>query len=91
MIDESLELQTEAQNVPMSFPNSDGNEIQMAPLVQVTNLKEAIFTLLDRHQKYDSNCIINPTELLYYSNMHIAFQYSQSWKAYLAWWSHTTQ
>ena len=54
MIDEILELQT-AENVPMSFSNSDGNEIQMVPLVQVNNLQETIFTLLDRHQKYDSN------------------------------------
>lgn len=77
MIDDNLQLDLEAENVPMSFPKSDGNEIQMVPLVRVTNLTEAIFFLLDKHQRY-GNCVISLKRMAiyvqWYSLIHRAGQ-----------------
>ena len=51
-IDDNLDLAIEAENVPLSFPNAgDGGEVRLAPLVQILHLKEAIFSLLNKHQR----------------------------------------
>ena len=57
-IDDNMEVAIEAENVPMSFPNiTEGDEVRLAPLVQISDLKEAIFSMLNNHQRYTSdNC-----------------------------------
>lgn len=49
---DNMQLDMEAENVPMSFPQPECDEVKLAPLVQITNLKEAIFSMLDKHQRY---------------------------------------
>ena len=57
-IDDNVEVAIEAENVPMSFPNAtEGDEVRLAPLVQISDLKEAIFSMLNKHQRYTGdNC-----------------------------------
>ena len=57
-IDDNMEVAIEAENVPMSFPNAaEGDEVWLAPLVQISDLKEAIFSTLNKHQRYTGdNC-----------------------------------
>ena len=43
----NMQLAIEAENVPMSFPEHGGNDVKLAPLVQITDLKEAIFSMLE--------------------------------------------
>lgn len=48
----NMQLAIEAENVPMNFPEHGGDDVKLAPLVQITDLKEAIFSMLEKHQKY---------------------------------------
>lgn len=53
MTRENMNLDIEVENVPMSFPQLDsGNDVKLAPLVQITDLQEAICSTLDKHQRY---------------------------------------
>ena len=49
---DNMQLDMEAENVPMSFSQPESDEVKLAPLVQITDLKEAIFPMLDKHQRY---------------------------------------
>lgn len=59
-IDNNMEVAIEAENVPMSFPNAaEDDEVRLASLVQISDLKEAIFSRLNKHQRYTGDVLCN--------------------------------
>lgn len=45
--DDNMEVVIEAENVPMSYLNTaEGDEVWLASLLQISDLKEAIFSML---------------------------------------------